>query len=454
MSARAVSLRNSGKYRFRNLAGPTITRPANLKELMECLDPLSRFATPIRPMGANSASTDCNASSAGTVIDMTGMDKIINIDAYNDTVKVQAGVRLGVLAEKLAMQGLELAGSHDLMERTVGGAIAGGCVGPSIADDGAFFASQVIALKIVTAGGKISKVVDDKRKLLHAFRLSYGMLGVIFEATLKVRPVRSFVATHRRCSIKQFAAAAESLSKIDVGVKFYLMPFRDRVYLDLRRYSPEARATRKIPWKLKEWGESTVLPHIFKSISRIVPVSGMRYRIIDEISKATQGIVNNRMVNSGSNSTANNSKSGRDRSKPLQYSTWLFPAADFAIVVQTYCDFCLRIQKKNGFRCDMPTVGFRLSRDQSAILSPSFDEPMFALRAVTTQIKGWEDFAIDFAEFAEHWGGYAFFNQTRGVSTDHSASVFGKRAAYFRMIRRQMDPDNRMMNPFLSQYFL
>jgi len=411
MSARAASLRKSGKYRFRNLAGPAITRPANLKELMECLDPVSRFAAPFRPMGANSASTGCNASSAGTVIDMTGMNKIINIDAYNDTVKVQAGVRLGVLAEKLSKHGLELAGSHDLMERTVGGAIAGGCVGPSIADDGAYFASQVIALKIVTADGKISKV-DDKRNLLHAFRLSYGMLGVIFEATLKVRPVRSFVATHRRCNVRQFAAAAESLSRTDIGVKFYLMPFRDRVYLDLRRYSAEARATRKIPWKLKDWGESTVLPHIFNSISRIVPVSGMRYRIIDEISKATQGIVNNRMVNSGCNSTANNHNSGRDRSKPLQYSTWLFPAADFAIVVQTYCDFCVRIQKENGFRCDMPTVGFRLSKDQSAILSPSFDEPMFALRAVTTQTKGWEDFAIDFAEFAEHWGGYAFFNQT------------------------------------------
>jgi FAD/FMN-containing dehydrogenase len=79
---------------------------------------------------------------------------------------------------------------------------------------------------------------------------------------------------------------------------------------------------------------------------------------------------------------------------------------------------------------------------------------MFALRAVTTQTRGWEDFAIDFADFAEHWGGYAFFNQTRGVSIDHAASTFGKRATCFRKIRRQLDPENRMMNPFLSQYFL
>jgi FAD binding domain-containing protein len=454
MPATTTRLRRSGKYRFRSTVGPAITRPANLKELMEILNPLSQFTGPFRPMGANSASTDCNASSAGTVIDMTGMDNILNIDSYKYTVTVQAGLRIGVLASALEQHGLELVGSHDLMERTVGGAIAGGCIGPTIADDGAFFASQVIAMRVLTPGGKLSKVVNDGRKLLYAFRLSYGMLGVICEATLKVRPVRGFVATHRRCNIKQFAAATESLSKTSIGVKFYLMPFQDRVYLDLRRYSPEARASRKIPWKLKDWGESTVLPHIFKSITRIVPISGVRYRIIDEISKATQGIVNNRLVSSGSNSTTLSRKPGRDRSKPLQYSTWLFPAADFSIVVLSYSDFCKRIQKESGFRCDMPTVGFRLSKDQSALLSPSFDEPMFALRAVSTQTRGWEDFTIDFAEFAEHWGGYAFFNQTRSLSVDHAASAFGKRLASFRNIRRQLDPDDRMMNPFLSQYFL
>jgi len=454
MPAKAASLRRSGKYRFRAPAGPAITRPANLKELLEILGPSSRFTGPFRPMGANSASTDCNASSTGTVIDMTGMDKILNVDAYNDTVTVQAGVRIGTVANTLSKQGLELAGSHDLMDRTVGGAIAGGCIGATIDDDGAFFASQVVAMKIVTPGGRQANVINDNRKLLHVFRLSYGMLGIISEATLKVRPIRGFVATHRRCSIDQFAAAAESLSKTSIGVKFYLMPFQDRVYLDLRRYSPEARASRKIPWKLKDWGESTVLPHIFKSITRIVPMTGVRYRIIDQISKATQGIVNNRLVNSGSNSTTLSRKPGRDKSQPLQYSTWIFPAADFSVVVQTYRDFCKRVQKESGFRCDMPTVGFRLSKDQSAILSPSFDEPMFALRAVSTQTRGWEDFTIDFAEFAEHWGGYAFFNQTRSLSVNHASSAFGKRLAYFRNIRRQLDPDDRMMNPFLSQYFL
>jgi hypothetical protein len=384
---------------------------------------------------------------------MTAFDDIVNIDAYNDTVVVQPGVRIGVLATALAQHGLELAGTHDLLNRTVGGAVAGGCIGPAIADDGAFFATQVISMKVVTPGGKLLLVDDQKKNLLSSFRLSYGMLGVIFELTLRVRPITPFAVVHRRCTIKQFAAASEKLSASDVGVKFYLLPFRDRVYLDLRRYSAEARGSRKMAWKLKDWGESTVLPNVVKSLNRVVPVSGMRYRIIDEISKVTQGIVNNKLVSSGSNSTVHGNSNG-DVDSTLNYSTWLFPAADFSIVVQTYADFCKKIHKQNGFRCDLPTVGFRLSVDQSALLSPSFDEPMFALRAVSTQTDGWEDFAIDFADFAAHWGGSPFFNQSRNAEQQYVTGIFGSRLEFFRRIRRQIDPDNRMMNPFLSQYFL
>ncbi|MDH5501991.1 MAG: FAD-binding oxidoreductase [Gammaproteobacteria bacterium] len=453
MSVTAESLRRSGSYQLRKPTEATVLRPANLPELRKSLSPNSSYARPFRPRGAGSSATDCTTAALGTVIDMTAFDQIVNIDAYNDTVVVQAGVRIGQLSRALADQGLELAGCHDLVNRTVGGSIAGGCVGPGIANDGAFFASQVISVRMVTADGRLLQVSAQQKNLLNAVRLSYGMLGIIYEAVLRVRPIMPFSVTHRRCTLHQFAKAADSLSRTDVGIKFYLMPFRDRVYLDLRRYSADAAASSTLPWRLKDWGESTVLPSVFKSINKVVPVSGIRYRMIDEISKLTQGIVNNRLVKTGSNATANAAQSD-GKVRQLNYSTWVFPATDFSIVVQAYVDFCVQIQRENDFRCDMPTVGYRLSRDTSALLSPSFDEPMFALSAVSTQSKGWEDFTIDLAGFAQHWGGGAFFNQTRGLAPEHAGNLYGSRLGFFRKIRRQLDPDNRLMNPFLSQYFL
>jgi hypothetical protein len=40
------------------------------------------------------------------------------------------------------------------------------------------------------------------------------------------------------------------------------------------------------------------------------------------------------------------------------------------------------------------------------------------------------------------------------MTIDHVASVLAERSTCFRKFRRQLDPANRMMNPFLSQYFL
>lgn len=455
MSANPMGLLRSGQFRPHRQQVPAVIRPVRVAALRDALDPESPYLPPFRPSGAGSSATECTSATAGTVIDLTGLREIRNIDAYGDTVTVQPGVRIGDLASELAEHGLELAGGHDLMSRTVGGAIAGACVGPAFGDDGAFFASQVKSLRIITPQGKAIEIRADQKNLLNTFRQSYGMLGVIYDITLNVRPIRPFSVTHRRCSFEQFARACEKLGKLDVGLKFYLLPFRDRVYLDIRRDSPGSTSGYRIPWKIKDWGESTVLPNVVKSLNRFVPMSGVRYRLIDEFSQVTQGLVNNRLVNSGSNSSAQLSSTKDDSaSKDLHYSTWFFPAGDFAIVVQAYRDFCQRIRESSNYRCDMPTVGFRVGRDRSAMLSPSFDEPMVALRALSTQAAGWEDFVIDFGEFARHWGGIPAFNQTRSIPADYPAQVFGSRLTFFNQIRKRFDPENRMMNPFLSQYFL
>ena len=455
MSVNAVNVRRSGRFRLHKQSRPTVLRPVKVADIRDALAPDSRYRTPFRPVGANSSATDSTSSAAGTVVDVSALAEIRNIDAYSDTVTVQAGVRIGDLAQQLAKHGLELAGAHDLMSRTVGGAVAGACIGPAFGDDGAFFASQVKSIRVISPNGKPIHVRSDQNNLLNAFRLSYGMLGIIYEVELKVRPIRVFSVSHRRCTFDQFAAVSERLSNVDVGLKFFLLPFRDRVYLDLRRHSSEARAGHRIPWKIKDWGESTVLPHVFKSINKVVPVSGIRYRLIDEVSKMAQGLVSTRLINSGSNFTAQmSSTKSDDAAQRLLYSTWFFPAADFAIVVQAYREFCLRIHNDCGFRCDMPTVGFRIGRDRSALLSPSFDEPMIALRAISTQARGWDDFAIDFGDFARHWGGVPIFNQTLEVPADYPGVAFGSRFEFFRKIRRRFDPENRMMNPYLSQYFL
>ena len=443
--------RDTGRF-VRRPARPGIYTPTNLAKLIRCLEPQTNIALPIRTRGAGSASTDCSESPQGTVIRTTELDRIVRIDAYNHTVTAEAGVRLGALVSALAEHGLELIGNHDQMERTLGGALASPCMGPGIGGQAAYLSSQLIGVKVITVGGKVMKVSEDQRHLLSAFRLSYGMLGVIYEATLRVRPISTFSASHRRLCVDRFADIADHLSSRDVGLKFYVLPHRDRVYVDLRRYEADPGNTFETPWKIKDWGESTVLPHVFKSLNRVMPIPSVRYQLIDSISAATHGLVNTRLVSSGNNVAATGR---RRRKKPrnLLYSTWCFPATDFSVVIKAYVDFCQETLRRSGYRCDLPAVGFRVSKDPSALLSPSFDEAVFALQTTSTQQKGWDDFVIDLAQFAENWGGTPIFSQSRAFRAEHAIQAYSTRLEFFRKIRRQLDPEKRLLNPFFSQCF-
>ena len=443
--------RDTGRF-VRHPARPRVYAPPNLAKLMRCMEPLSNIALPIRIQGAGSASTDCNQSPKGTVIQMTKLNKLVRIDNYNHTVTAEAGIRLGTLVDALAEQGLELIGNHDQMERTLGGALASPCMGPGIGDQAGYLSSQLINIKVVTAGGKVMTISEEKRHLLAAFRISYGMLGVIYEATLRVRPISTFSASHRSLSVDRFSDVADRLSGANVGLKFYVLPHRNRVYVDLRRYDADTGSAYGTPWKFKDWGESTVLPHVFRSLNRVMPIPSVRYRLIDSISAATHGIVNTKLVNHGNNVAA----TGRRRRNPqsnLLYSTWCFPATDFSVVIKAYAEFCQRTLEDNGYRCDMPAVGFRVSKDSSALLSPSFDEPMIALQTVSTQRSGWDDFVIDLAHFAERWGGMPLFSQSRSFRAEHALQSYASRVDFFKKIRHQLDPEKRLLNPFLAQCF-
>jgi FAD/FMN-containing dehydrogenase len=419
---------------------------------MRCLEPRTNIALPIRVRGAGSASTDCTESPKGTVIQTTQLDKLVRIDNYNHTVTAEAGIQLGTLVAALAEQGLELIGNHDQMQRTLGGALASPCMGPGIGNQAAYLSSQLVKLKVVTVGGRVMTISEQKQHLLAAFRLSYGMLGVIYEATLKVRPITTFTASHRSLCVDRFADIADRLSNANVGLKFYLLPHRNRVYVDLRRYDAEPGSAYGTPWRFKDWGESTVLPHVFRSLNRVMPIPSVRYRLIDGISAATHGIVNTKLVNHGNNAAASGRRR-RGKLKKLLYSTWCFPATDFSLVIKAYVEFCQHTLRESGYRCDMPAVGFRVSRDPSALLSPSFDEPVFALQTLSTQRSGWDDFVIDLAQFAEQWGGTPLFSQSRAFRAEHAAQTYASRLDFFRKIRHQLDPEKRLLNPFLAQCF-
>ncbi len=435
----------------RDKPAPGVVRPASLRQLQSILDPDSHYPTPIRPMGANSSSTRCNSAVGGTVIDMTGLKEISPV--RDGTVTVQAGVTLQELAKHLAVEGLEIPGCVDLVRRTVGGAVAGGSLGATQDGEPAAPFSHVVAMNVVRPDGSLKHVTEEQPHLLNVYRLSLGMLGVIFNVTFRVRPIVSFVVKQSKMDVAKFASVACSLADQKVGLKFYYLPFKSVLYAELRRTLTKDTPVRSLPWKIRDVGERAIIPALCDKLNRIVSVPGIRYRLADSLHGIGHAVLSNKLTECSSSIAEHQAADSRFETPTFEYSTWCFPAAQIGKVLAAYQTFAINYYKKHRYRCDMPVVGYRLPMNRAALLASNFDGPMFALRVVSSSQPMWEDFVMDLAAFAKEWGGVPIFSQTRAAEQRQVEQAFGSRLEFFRKFRRRLDRDGRLLNPYLAQYF-
>ena len=143
------------------------------------------------------------------------MNRVLKIDR-RDTVTVQPGIALPDLAEVLAEEGLELIGGFDLASRTVGGAVCAAGLEASMAGDVGQFAAHAVQLKVLSPNGKRFVVSDKTKSLLALMRLSYGLLGVVYEITLRVRPIQGFAVQTAKVGFKDFGKLG---ARLLVGVR-------------------------------------------------------------------------------------------------------------------------------------------------------------------------------------------------------------------------------------------
>ena len=446
---------NSGQSPGRSRASieksTTTVRPKSSDEIVAVLKNRKHFPTPVRPRGANSGNARCTAVQEGTVMDMTGMNKILQI--HSRTVKVQAGMRLRDLARRLDEYGLELVGSYEYPDRTVGGAISSGSLTAGFPEDGAHLAASVCGLTLVTPDGRIIDFDDTTPEMMIVVRQSYGLLGIISNVTLKIRKSCSYSIRNRKIGFAELSTIAPSLARTNTGVKLFMLPFRDRIFIELRDASSSEQKPRSLAWKFREWAVNKILPDVVHSVGKYVPIGRIRDPLIDGFSEATQLIANTRFVDAGSNAVEQTGQFRKVGAESRTRScTWFFPADKFGAAIYSYREFARRHYETTGYRCDLPAVGYRIPKDGSALLSPSFDGPMFALSLRSTNTSGWDDLMLDFAKISARFDGVPVFNQTRGFTPEQVSKAYGRRLERFQAMRRKLDPQNRLLNQFFAEH--
>lgn len=170
---------------------------------------------PVTARGGGLTTEGESVAYGGVLLDMTGMSRVISVNAEKLEVRTQAGIFWASLAEHLRRYGLDYQSAPLNLTSSVGGTLGVGGIDVNSTHRGCS-ADQALALQVVTPTGEIVECSDAQNAaLFQRVILGYGQFGVITEATLKVRrytPLR--MRYYYYASLRE---AIEDLQMLDAG---------------------------------------------------------------------------------------------------------------------------------------------------------------------------------------------------------------------------------------------
>jgi len=211
-----------------------LVRPGSTAEVQAVLRVASAHRVPVVARGAGSGlSGGANAVDGCILLSLTRMNRILELDRKSLFAVVQPGVINGALKAAAAEQGLWYAPDPASWEfSTLGGNLAtnaGGlcCVKYGVTGD------SVLGLEVVLADGSVVRTGGRTVKNVAGYDLtrlfvgSEGTLGIITEATLRLRP-RPPKATTLVASFPSLVAAGAAVMDIMTDTRPSLLELMDR----------------------------------------------------------------------------------------------------------------------------------------------------------------------------------------------------------------------------------
>ena len=195
-----------------------VLRPRTREQVVQAVAEAGPRGVIARGLGRSYGDPAQNAG--GRVLDLTSMDRILDVDLEQGLAVVEPGVSLQQLMQAMLPFGFFVPVTPGTRYVTVGGAIASDIHGKSHHADGSF-AQHVASLDLLLADGSVRTLTPESDPVLFwATAGGMGLTGVVLRATLRMMPVetsRILVETQRVADLDE---AMERMTATDADYRF------------------------------------------------------------------------------------------------------------------------------------------------------------------------------------------------------------------------------------------
>ena len=421
--------------------------PKSVEDIVEIVTDQVRFPTPVRPAGSMHSTARMNGDDeGGTMVDMKAMNRILHFT--DDTATVEAGVTHEQLAKALKARGLQPYITTEIGNTTMAAMACAATKDSSFPNGFGQVSSYVVGVRYVTPQGEIRELTEaENGQELQIFRSSYGLFGIVFEVTIKVRPTTALSVRHYSLSLENFRKFFPIYKARGFAVMYYIFPYAKRVVVELRKDNPDAEPKSRMTWAYRNRFWRKYAPAIALWIDKRIKNPKWHASAQSAFFYALRQLMVwwVRSDRTWPHAQIIDYPRNPGETKYL-FSMWSFREGNFFDILEQYCDFCIAYEAQTGFRCNLPSVGYAIARDCEALLSYTWEGPGMSIDPASTGGAAWEAFLHAYNNFCNERRGIPLFNQTPFLTRDMVARAFGPRLKKFADVRQAIDPEERLLD--------
>ncbi|MGD0190044.1 MAG: D-arabinono-1,4-lactone oxidase [Rhizomicrobium sp.] len=427
--------------KWSNWSGAVACKPRHViapKDEVELAGAIRCAEGPVRAPGSGHSFTPLCVSD-GTMVDMAAFSGLRHTDPAASTATLFAATPLWAAGPALHASGVGLLNMGDIDRQTLGGVVGTGThgTGRSLGS----ISGAVEGFRIILADGSVLNCsATENEEIFAAGRVSMGMLGVMTEITMRVRPAYKLIERNFLVPRDELFAKLDSLVADNRHFEFFWFPYADvavcKTLNETDEPAPEPRSAEQMRERGERIGSDS---KTFASINRLLPYApfllGPAHRLFSQLMPGH----------------------GQPR-----WSHEIFPSPrpirfnemEYAVPYERGTD-CVR-EVVDTIRRKRINTGFPLEF-RSVAADDAWISPFYKRESVTIAVHQY--FAVDPAKLFDtcetifrshegrpHWGK----RHTRTGKELHSLYPEYER---FVALRRRLDPSGKFLNPHLEAMF-